>query len=539
MGPDEHHTPPPQRPTVREAFIRLMRELGIDTVFGNPGSTELPMFRDFPADFRYVLGLQESVVVGMADGYAQATRGAAMVNLHSAAGVGHAMGNIFTAFRNQTPLIITAGQQARSILPFDPFLSATQATELPRPYVKWACEPARAEDVPLALLRAYHMAMQPPCGPVFLSIPADDWDRPCDWVHARQVSHAIAPDPRALARLAEELAASRNPAIVVGAGVDRDGAVDRVVRLADQHRAAVFAAPMSARCGFPERHRLFQGFLPAMRESIVKALAPHDFILVLGAPAFSYHVEGAGPHVPPGARLWQVVDDPQVAAWTPVGDSVLASIGLAVDALLQGPAPQRDRLPPPARPMAEPAEASLPMSAAFALQVLDSVRATGDVVVEEAPGSRGTLQRCLPMDGAGTFHTMASGGLGHGMPAAVGVALARQRTGAKGRTICLIGDGSSLYSIQALYSAAQLRVPLTFVVLNNRRYAALQDFAPVFGYAPGDKPAGTELPGLDFIALAQGHGVPAQRVEQPAALADALAQARCADGPNLIEVVIA
>ncbi|MDE1957446.1 MAG: benzoylformate decarboxylase, partial [Betaproteobacteria bacterium] len=112
--------------------MRLLRELGIDTVFGNPGSTELPMFRDFPADFRYVLGLQESVVVGMADGYAQATRGAALVNLHSAAGVGHAMGNIFTAYRNQTPLIVTAGQQARSILPFDPFLSATQATELPR-----------------------------------------------------------------------------------------------------------------------------------------------------------------------------------------------------------------------------------------------------------------------------------------------------------------------------------------------------------------------------------------------------------------------
>jgi benzoylformate decarboxylase len=539
MRPDELHPPPPQRPTVREAFIRLMRELGIDTVFGNPGSTELPMFRDFPADFRYVLGLQESVVVGMADGYAQATRGATMVNLHSAAGVGHAMGNIFTAFRNQTPLIITAGQQARSILPFDPFLSATQATELPRPYVKWACEPARAEDVPLALLRAYHMAMQPPCGPVFLSIPADDWDRPCDWVHARQVSHAIAPAPQAIGRLAEALAASRSPALVVGAGVDRDGAVERVVQLAEQHRAAVFAAPMSARCGFPERHRLFQGFLPAMRESIVKALAPHDFILVLGAPAFSYHVEGAGPHVPPGARLWQVVDDPQVAAWTPMGDSVLASIGLAVDALLQGPVPQCDRLPPPARPPVEPAEASLPMSAAFALQVLDSVRATGDVVVEEAPGSRGMLQRCLPMDGAGTFYTMASGGLGHGMPAAVGVALARQRAGAQGRTICMIGDGSSLYSIQALYSAAQLRVPLTFVVLNNRRYAALQDFAAVFGYAPGDKPAGTELPGLDFMALAQGHGVPGRRVEQPAALADALAQALRADGPNLIEVVIA
>src|SRR6218665_682636 len=165
-------TDPSSRPTVREAFLRLMRDLGIDTVFGNPGSTELPMFRDFPKDFRYVLGLQESVVVGMADGYAQATRNAALVNLHSAAGVGHAMGNIFTAFRNETPVVVTAGQQARSILPFDPFLSASQATELPRPYVKWAIEPARAEDVPLALLRAYQIAMQPPCGPVFISIPA-------------------------------------------------------------------------------------------------------------------------------------------------------------------------------------------------------------------------------------------------------------------------------------------------------------------------------------------------------------------------------
>ncbi|HEY9109443.1 MAG TPA: thiamine pyrophosphate-binding protein, partial [Roseateles sp.] len=260
----------PPLPTVREAFLRLMRDLQLDTVFGNPGSTELPMFRDFPADFRYILGLQESVVVGMADGYAQATRRAALVNLHSAAGVGHAMGNIFTAFRNQTPLIVTAGQQTRALLPFDPFLSATQATELPRPYVKWACEPARAEDVPLALLRAYHVAMQPPCGPVFLSIPADDWDRRTEWVSVRNVSQSIGPDPSAIARVAQALAGSRSPAIVVGAGVDRDGAVARVVRLAERQRAAVYAAPMSARCGFPERHALFQGFLPAIRERIVE-----------------------------------------------------------------------------------------------------------------------------------------------------------------------------------------------------------------------------------------------------------------------------
>ena len=136
--------------TVREAVHRLMRQCGMTTVFGNPGSTELPLFLDFPADFTYVLGLQEAVVVGMADGHAQATRTAAFVNLHSAAGVGHAMGNIFTAFKNRTPLVITAGQQARPILPFDPFLHSAQATELPKPYVKWSIEPARAEDVPLA-----------------------------------------------------------------------------------------------------------------------------------------------------------------------------------------------------------------------------------------------------------------------------------------------------------------------------------------------------------------------------------------------------
>lgn len=529
-------------PTVREAFVRLMRELELDTVFGNPGSTELPMFRDFPSDFRYVLGLQESVVLGMADGYAQATRRAAMVNLHSAAGVGHAMGNLFTACKNQTPLIVTAGQQARSILPFDPFLSATQATELPRPYVKWACEPARAEDVPRALLRAWHIAMQAPRGPVFLSIPADDWDRPSEWVPVRQVSQGVAPEPRAIAAVAEALAGSRRPAIVVGAGVDRDGAVDRVVQLAQRHQAAVYVAPMSARCGFPERHWLFQGFLPAMREQIVQALAPHDVILVLGAPAFSYHVEGQGPHAPDGAQLWQVVDDPQVAAWTPQGDSVVASIDLAVDALLAGPPPRHDRLPPAPRAPAEPvghAEAGSPMSVAFALQTLDAVRGPDDVVVEEAPGSRGTMQRCLPMDGAESFYTMASGGLGHGMPAAVGIALARQRLGRPGRVIALIGDGSSLYSIQALYSAAQLGLPMSFVILNNRRYAALQDFAPVFGYERGARPAGTDLPGLDFVALAKGHGVVGHRIERAGELRQALTLALQQDRPNLIEIVVA
>jgi benzoylformate decarboxylase len=329
----------------------------------------------------------------------------------------------------------------------------------------------------------------------------------------------------------------RSPAFVVGAGVDRDGAVNRLVALARQHQAAVYAAPMSARCGFPERDPLFAGFLPAMREKIVARLSGHDVIVVLGAPAFSYHVEGSGPHAPPDARLWQIVDDPHVAAWTPTGDTVVASLDLALDALLAGSQPPV-RQAPEARTPVSPAEPSDPMSPAFVLQSLDAARGPHDVVVEEAPGSRGTMQACLPMDGAERFYTMASGGLGWGMPAAVGVALGRQKLGLPGRVIGLIGDGSSMYAIQALYTAAKLCLPITFVVLNNRRYAALQDFAPVFGYAPDEMPAGTDLPDLDFVRLSEGQGLRAWRLSQPDGLVAALHDALQAEGPCLVEVLM-
>src|SRR2546430_11092284 len=161
--------------TVKDATFGLLRAFGIKRVFGNPGSTELPFLSDWPDDIDYVLGLQEASVVGMADGYAQATRNAGFVNLHSGAGVGNALGNIYTAHRNQTPLVITAGPQARSILPLQPFLYAERAAEFPRPYLKFSVQAARAEDGPAAIARAYYMAMQPPCGPAFVSVPIDDW----------------------------------------------------------------------------------------------------------------------------------------------------------------------------------------------------------------------------------------------------------------------------------------------------------------------------------------------------------------------------
>ena len=336
--------------TVRDAVMSLLRDAGMTTIFGNPGSTELPLFKNFPDDFRYVLGLQESVVVGMADGFAQATGNAAVVNLHSAAGVGHAMGNIFTAYRNRTPLVITAGQQARSILPYEAFLSATDAATLPQPYVKWSCEPARGEDVPGAIARAYDIAMQQPCGPTFVSIPVDDWERTCDPVNPRTMSRLRFPDPAFVDTMAARLHRSERPVFVVGPGVDRNGAWESVVALAERHQALVWVSPMSPRSSFPERHPLFAGFLPAIRERIVERLAGHDLVFALGAPVFTYHIEGFGPHVPPGAELLQMVDDPDVAARTPGGpdpdlavDTVELTLGLLHTVIASVPSPEGER----------------------------------------------------------------------------------------------------------------------------------------------------------------------------------------------------
>ncbi len=513
--------------TVSEAVYALLRELGLTTIFGNPGSTELPMFRRFPADFRYVLGLQESVVVAMADGFAQARGDAALVNLHSAIGVGHALGSIFTAYRNQTPLLITAGQQARAILPFEPFLYSEQATQLPKPYVKWSCEPARAADVPAAIARAYYIAMEPPRGPTFVSVPVDDWDRRCLPIAARQVSRRIAGDPALLAAVAEVLRTARRPAIVVGASVARDDAWDETLALAEEHRAPVWAAPMSARNSFPERHPLFAGFLPADRTKIVALLEGSDLILVLGAPVFTYHVEGDGPHIPRGAALVQLTDDPGAAAWCPVGTSIVTNLKLGVTALL-GAAPEIPRAPPPLRPRAAHIQPDR-LSDRYLMQQIAALRPPSSIIVEEAPSSRAAMHEHLPMLERDAFHTCASGGLGHGVPAAVGVALARPGR----KVICIAGDGSAMYSIQGLWSAVETGAPVAFVIINNASYRALEEFGRRFGI--GALP-GIHLPHLDFCALAQSQGMAAVRIERCQDLDAALLEAFGAAVPMLVEV---
>ncbi|HVS76740.1 MAG TPA: benzoylformate decarboxylase [Steroidobacteraceae bacterium] len=515
--------------TVRAATIELLRALGMTTIFGNPGSTELPLFRGFPADFRYILGLQESVAVAMADGYAQAIRNAAFVNLHSAVGVGHAMGNIFTAYRNQTPLVITAGQQARSILPFEPFLFSVQATELPKPYVKWSCEPARAEDVPAALARAYYVAMQPPRGPTLVSVPVDDWDRPAAPVELRRVSFRVRGDPEALAEAAGRLAQAARPAFVVGASAARDDAWEEVIALAERHQARVWVSPLSARNSFPEDHALFAGFLAASRERIVSDLTGHDLILVLGAPVFTYHVEGFGPHLPPGAQLIQLIDDPSIASWAPVGTAIFTSLKLGTQELLAGP-PPRARVAPPRRE-APPRAPGSPLTDRYVLQQIAALRSPDSIIVEEAASSRGAMHEYLPILQRDTFYTCASGGLGHGLPAAIGVALGRPGR----KVIAILGDGAAMYAIQGLWTAAKLRLPITFVIINNRGYRALVEFGRHFGL---ERTVGTSLADVDFCALAQGQGLSGRRIDRAESLDEALRQAFAADEPTLIETIV-
>jgi benzoylformate decarboxylase len=516
--------------TVKQATFDLLRAFGIEKVFGNPGSTELPFLSDWPDDIDYVLGLQEAAVIGMADGYAQATRNAGFVNLHSAAGVGNALGNIFTACRNQTPLVITAGQQARSILPLQPFLFAERASEFPRPYVKFAIEPARAEDVPGAIARAYYTAMQPPCGPTFVSVPVDDWQKPAQAVTARDVTRELGPDADAIKGLADALAASKNPAFVVGPAIDRAEAVELMVRLAEKTRASVFVSPFSARCSFPERHPQFAGFLHASPGQLSDALAGHDLIVVVGAPVFTFHVEGHASIFDGATTLFQIIDDAEAAAVTPVGTSIIATMKPALAALIEHVGETKRALPT-GRVLPAPPIAADPIPASFLLHSLGQAMPADAVLVEEAPSHRPAMQNFMPMRGQDSFYTMASGGLGHGLPAAVGVALGRPNV----RTVCLVGDGSAMYSIQALWTAAQRKLPLTVVVINNQGYGAMRSFSQVMQVR---NVPGLDMPDLDFVKIAEGMGCDAARVTKSSELAAVLKRALSHNGTSLVEVMV-
>lgn len=525
-----HGHAPTELVTVREASFALMRELGMTTVFGNPGSTELPFLDRWPDDFTYVLGLQESGVVGMADGFARATGRAAMCNLHSAVGVGHAAGNIFTAFRNQAPLVITVGQQARALLPGNPFLGATEAANFPKPYVKWSIEPARAEDVPAAIAHAHRIAMQRPWGPTLVSIPMDDWSALTRPVPPRRVSVDVAPDPAMLDLLAEALGRAERPIFVVGPEVDQEGAGPALLALAEHGHVPILASPFASRMACLEDHPLFAGFLAAAPGAVAAGLAGYDCVVVIGAPVFTFHVAGECAVLHDGTPIFQLTADGEAAAAAASGTAIIGSMRLALPELLARLSPAT-RGAPALRAKPTVPQPAAPLPAEYLFAALRRAMPADAIVVEEAPSHRPALQQHLPVTRWGGFYTMASGGLGYSLPAAIGVAMAEPGT----RVVAIIGDGSMMYSIQAIWTAVQHRLPLTIIVVNNAGYGAMRSFSRVLGV---ENAPGIELPGLDFTSLAAGMGCAGIRVEEAQALAAALDEAFATDGPMLIDVLV-
>jgi benzoylformate decarboxylase len=510
------------------------------TMFGNPGSTELPMLSDFPADFRYVLGLQEAVAVGMADGYAQATGTPTVVNLHTAPGVGNGMGAIFNAQANKAPLVVTAGQQHRSLMTLQANLTNRDAIRMPHPLVKWSYEPPRAQDVPHALARATHLAGLAPRGPVFVSIPMDDWTVELSEDDAqavrhqttRRVSGAALPAAQVLAELAQRLASAANPAFIAGPDIDASGGWDAAVRLAERARLAVYAtpAPGGGRLGFPENHPLFQGILPPAVWPVGDALAAHDLVLVAGSSVFPYYPNIPGALLAPGTSLIAITSDPDEAARAPMGEAIVADVALTLAALAEL-VEDGERATPPARPAPEEVELTDPMNPSTAVRTLAQVFPPDGIVVLESPSGTLALRNQLRLSRPGSYYFSAGGGLGFGMPAAIGVQLACPER----PVVCVLGEGSAQYAVQAFWTAAAYKVPVTFLVLRNDEYAILKWFGMLeeIANAPG-----LDLPALDCVAVAGGYGVNARRVSDAEELGVELRSALASDVPELIEVQV-
>ncbi len=516
--------------TVREETFKLLRALGITTVFGNPGSTELPFLKDFPEDFRYVLALQEASALGMAEGFAQGSGRAALVNLHTGPGLGNAMGAMITAWHNKTPLLVTAGQQDRRHRALEPLLTGG-LVELARPYVKRSFEPVRAEDVPGEIRRAYHTAMQHPCGPVFVSVPMDDWEAEAEGMDHHDVIHRTAPDPEGIEKFAAVLREARSPAVVTGAGVDRAGAFYDAVTLAEKLAAPVWQDPISALASFPQDHPLFQGHLPPAQKQLADTLSGHDVVLVLGAPVFLYYPYVPGPTVAGSTRVLHVSEDPSEAARAAVGTSLVGDVGLAIRGLLAA-LPASDRVTPPRHePPPEP-EATTPMSVEYVMHTVAGVLPEEAAIFDETASSKAKLHRYVRINRPGGYHTSAAGGLGFCMPGSVGFKLAVPER----PVVCMIGDGSSMYSVQALWSAARYGANVAFIVVNNRGYSILKGFRDAIG--AGDRVPGLDVPGIDFVGVAQGLGVEGETIEEAGDLLSAVKRAINAGRPYLLDVIV-
>lgn len=472
--------------TVRDATVDVLREHDLTTVFANPGSTEVPFLAGLPGDLRFVLALHEGSVVGAATGFALARERPALALLHTTAGLGNAVGALATARVNRAPLVVLVGQQDRRHLALEPFL-AGHLTGLAGSYPVHTDEPVRAQDVPGAVARAWHEARDGR-GPALVTVPMDDWDAAAELdlpvTAPRAVHRGLAqPSTEQVEELAVMLDAARWPVLVTGAGADSPAAWSALTRLAERLACPVWQEPFGARAGFPQDHPHFAGHLPPERSALRAALAAHDMVGVIGAGAFRLYPYEPGPLLAAGTRLGVVTDDAAEAYRSPAEVVILADPGetcsiLAARVSARDGAPAvRAEPPAPASPRAE--EPLLPTHVFSAL----AVRLPRDtVLVEETPSSRPDLHAIVPARAPMGFLSAAMGGLGFALPAAVGLTM----SGLGRPVVAVTGDGSALYGIQALWTAARYGAGMLAVVLTNGRYAVMDRLAALRG--TGDAP---------------------------------------------------
>ncbi len=545
--------------TGRSAFVRLLVEEGVTHLFGNPGTTELAIMEvvpDFP-QLRYVLGLHESVVVAMADGYARASNRLVAANVHVAPGLGNAMGALYNANFSGSPIILTAGQQEQGHGLTEPLLYAP-LVPVATPFVKWAVEATRVEDLPRIVRRAAKVALTPPTGPVFISLPGDVLEQQAelDLGAPTRIDARTRPADQALAQLARRLLAATNPVILAGQELSIHDAFAEATELAELIGAGVYQQSVPYAAQYPSGHRAYLGALTRVQKSVRAALEPFDLLVCLGADLLRMSVHS--PLAPLRADLpvihiserdWEIGKNyaTELAIHANVKETLRALLPLlrglrSADAAaaaarrLAALAPrnwnaQRGQ----ARLAALEAAEEQPIDPRYLmLRIAESLPADA-VVVEEALTSSTTLPALLEQRDPKSFYGLASGGLGFALPGAIGVSLALP-----GRpVVAVVGDGSALYGIQALWTAAHLALPVTYVIANNRGYRILKE--RLVSMRNTDRFVGMDIrdPVIDYTGLAASMGVPARRITDPADIAPALRDAIASRRPRLLEVMVA
>ncbi|MGB7974213.1 MAG: thiamine pyrophosphate-binding protein [Roseiarcus sp.] len=539
----------------RDVLIDILRDEGITHVFGNPGSTEMPLMDalvDAP-DIRYVLGLQEATAVGMADGWALATGRTAFVNLHAMGGLGNAMGVLVASKASETPLVVTAGQQDTRHLMTEPWLSG-DLVALAAPVTKWAKELRRGDDVGPALRRAFSLARTPPCGPVFLSLPMDILDQ--DVNHPTPPASSpprLGPSPDA-AQLAETLAALDPDRVVVLLGDDLPAAASAgLVAFAEAGGFPVWGTQLTSRTAFPSHHPCWAGVLKPDFADMRAHLQSAQAIVLVGGRAFvAYPYREAEP-VPEGIAVLHIADNPEAFGREHAANmALLGDISQTLAAVAQRLAERVDKKKVATRLAARGAHrreareaarkailaerASGPLSAdAAVLAALDALPEDA-IIANDSAATFGRVQDLMTTE-PGRYFFARGGVLGCSMPAAVGASLAT-----KGWVVAFVGDGGAMYSPQALWSAAHNKTRTIFVIFNNRRYGVLQNVARSLGYAnaKAGRFVGMDVvdPAIDFQALSVSMGVSAERADDRDAIGAAIGRALKREGPSLIEIPI-